>query len=322
MPKVVFPDGEVKQLEAGRSLGEVLPQGSICARVDDALVDVSFVPQQDCSVAPVMAEEPDGLHVLRHSTAHVMAQAVCDVFPGAKYAIGPAIQDGFYYDFELSTPLTPEDLERVESRMREIEAAGQPFVREELGKEEALSRFHDQPYKREIIETAESSEGALGDRFSVYRNDGWADLCLGPHVPTTSSLRSFKLLHVAGAYWRGDDRRPQLQRIYGIAWANDQALEAHLERIEEAERRDHRRLGRQLDLFSFPHELGAGLAVWHPKGGILRKQLEDYVRDLHLARGYDLVSTPHLARATLWETSGHLANYRENMYPAMSADEG
>jgi threonyl-tRNA synthetase len=204
--------------------------------------------------------------------------------------------------------------------MREIIAEGQPFRREELDRRQALDLFADQPYKREIIETAQADEGALGDRFSVYRNNGFADLCLGPHVPSTNRLGVFRLLTLAGAYWRGDERRPQLQRIYGTAWAREEDLAAYLHRREEAERRDHRKLGRQLDLFSFPDELGAGLAVWHPRGGLFRKQLEDYVRNLHLEKGYDVVATPHLARSILWETSGHLAKYRENMYPGMQTE--
>jgi threonyl-tRNA synthetase len=320
MPKVTLPDGHVKDIEAGSPVGEVLPGDALCARVNGNLVDLSWPVSEDVSVEPVMASGPEGLHVLRHSAAHVMAQAVCDLYPGAKYAIGPPIEDGFYYDFDLPVQLTPDDLERIEARMREIEKEGQPFRREELSREEALARFQDQPYKREIIEAAETEEGALGDRFSVYRNDGWADLCLGPHVPSTGRVGAFKLLSLAGAYWRGDERRPQLQRIYGTAWATEDDLEAYLHRMEEAERRDHRKLGRQLDLFSFPDELGAGLAVWHPRGGILRKQLEDYVREVHLRRGYLPVFTPHLARSVLWETSGHLAKYRENMYPPMEAE--
>jgi threonyl-tRNA synthetase len=267
----------------------------------------------------VSAADADGLRVLRHSTAHVMAQAVCDLFPGAKYAIGPPIEDGFYYDFDLPATLTPEDLARIEARMREIAAQGQPFVREELDRERALERFADQPFKREIIDAAEAAEGALGDSFSVYRNDGWQDLCLGPHVPATSRLGAFRLLSLAGAYWRGDERRPQLQRVYGTAWATQADLDAYLVRLEEAERRDHRRLGRQLDLFSFPDELGAGLLVWHPRGGVLRRAMEDFVREIHLDRdhGYTPVFTPHIARSILWETSGHLAKYAENMYPPM-----
>ena len=320
MPKVTFPNGEVRDVEPGSRLADLLPVDAIAARLDGRLVDLDQPVDEDAAIEPVLPSEPDGLHVLRHSTAHVMAQAVCEVYPGAKYAIGPPIEDGFYYDFDLPTSLGPEDLERIDRRMREIVSAGQPFRRQELSRNEALALFADQPYKREIIETAEADEGALGDRFSVYHNDGWADLCLGPHVPTTDRLGAFKLLSLAGAYWRGDERRPQLQRIYGTAWASDEELAAYLHRREEAERRDHRKLGRQLDLFSFPEELGTGLAVWHPRGGILRKQIDDYLRDLHLKRGYDLVVTPHLARSILWETSGHIPIFEENMYPPMERE--
>ena len=267
-------------------------------------------------------QRPNNLDVLRHSTAHVMAQAVCDLWPGAKYAIGPPIEDGFYYDFDLPQQLTPEDLPRIEARMREIVQAEQPFKREEVSREEALSRFADQPYKREIIEGVEEAEGAGGDRVTIYRNDGWQDLCLGPHVESSGKLGAFKLLSVAGAYWRGDEQRPQLQRIYGTAWPTEAELEDYLRRREEAEKRDHRKLGPALDLFSFPDELGAGLAVWHPKGGAAIRQLGDFVRDIHVARGYDLVSTPHVARSVLWETSGHLEKYAGNMYPPMHAEAG
>jgi threonyl-tRNA synthetase len=247
-----------------------------------------------------------------------MAQAVCDLWPGARYAIGPAIDDGFYYDLELPGQISETDLPKIEDRMREIVAADQPFVREELPRAEALERFADQPYKREIIESLEEGEVPAGETVTVYRNDGWADLCLGPHVPSTGRLGgAFKLMKLAGAYWRGDEARPMLTRIYGTAWAKQDELDDYLHRLEEAEKRDHRRLGRELDLFSFPEELGPGLAVWHARGGLFRKQLEDYVRDLHLERGYDLVATPNLARRELWDTSGHTAKYADLMYPEM-----
>ena len=275
MPKVTLPDGRTRDVGAGSPLSDVLPADAVCARVNGTLVDLSWSIQGDVSVEPVLPSDPDGLHVLRHSTAHVMAQAVCALYAGAKYAIGPPIEDGFYYDFDLPASLSPEDLEKIEDQMRSIVRSNQPFVREELNRSDALERFADQPYKREIIESAEAQEGALGDRFSVYRNNGWSDLCLGPHVATSARLGAFKLLSVAGAYWRGDERRPQLQRIYGTAWPTEEDLKAYLHRLEEAERRDHRKLGRQLDLFSFPDELGAGLAVWHPRGGIFRTLIED-----------------------------------------------
>jgi threonyl-tRNA synthetase len=317
MPRIEFSDGRTVELPEGEPIGSVLEPDAVAARVGDHTVDLSWVPDGDVQVKPISQGDPEGLTVLRHSTAHVMAQAVCDLYPGAKYAIGPPIEDGFYYDFDLPQALSPDDLPRIEDRMREIAKNDQPFVREELGRDEALQRFADQPFKKEIIEGVEAEEGALGDRVSVYRNDGWADLCLGPHVPSTSRLGAFKLLSVAGAYWRGDEKRPQLQRIYGTAWPTQEELDDYLHRLEEAERRDHRRLGQQLDLFSSPDELGPGLWVWHPRGGVFRKELEDYVRDLHLARGYELVVTPHIARSVLWETSGHLAKYAENMYPPM-----
>jgi threonyl-tRNA synthetase len=324
MPRIRSADGQDVELPEGEPVGAVLPADAIAARAAGGLVDLSFVPNGDVQIEAVRADDQDGLHVLRHSTAHVMAQAVCDLFPGARYAIGPAVEDGFYYDFELPTAVGPEDLGRIEARMGEIVAGDQPFVREALTRAEALERFADQPFKREIIEQlgAEEGEVAPGETVSVYRNGSWSDLCLGPHVPSTGRLGAFKLMKLAGAYWRGDEARPMLQRIYGTAWATSEDLAAYLIRLEEAERRDHRRLGRELDLFSSPDELGPGLWVWHPRGGVFRKQLEDYVRDLHLERGYDLVVTPHIARSVLWETSGHLAKFSENMYPPMRDEQG
>jgi len=324
MPRIRLADDREVQLPEGEPIGSVLGPDAIAARVDGVAVDLSFVPAGDADAEPILPADDDGLHVLRHSTAHVMAQAVCDLFPGASYAIGPAVEDGFYYDFELPTSLGPEDLEAIEARMSEIVAADQPFVREEVGRAEALERFAAQPFKREIVETLGEEEGEVtaGDTVSIYRNGDWSDLCLGPHVPSTGRLGAFKLLKLAGAYWRADEHRPMLQRIYGTAWATKDDLDAYLRRLEEAERRDHRRLGRELDLFSSPEELGPGLWVWHQRGGLFRKQLEDYVRDLHLERGYDLVVTPHIARSVLWETSGHLAKFSENMYPPMRDEQG
>ncbi|MEX2458302.1 MAG: threonine--tRNA ligase [Actinomycetota bacterium] len=320
MPKVTLADGEIREVQAGTPVGDLLADDAVCARLDGRLVDLGTAIDADASLELVSASEPEGLYVLRHSTAHVMAQAVCDLFPGTRYAIGPPIEDGFYYDFALPQAVTPEDLPRIEARMAEIVGEAQPFVREELSREEALERFADQDFKREIIETLEASEGALGETVSVYRNDGWGDLCLGPHVPATNRLGAYRLTSLAGAYWRGDEHRPMLQRIYGTAWATPQDLEDYLHRLEEAERRDHRRLGRDLDLFSFPEEIGAGLAVWHPRGGIFRKVIEDYVRDLHLKHRYVPVFSPHLARSELFETSGHLEKYADNMYPPMQEE--
>src|SRR5437667_5515363 len=245
MPRVTLPDGRQVELPEGEPIGSVLPADAVAARVGDRTVDLSWVPDGDADVVPLTASEPDGLYVLRHSTAHVMAQAVLDLFPGAKFAIGPPIEDGFYYDFELpgGVHFSDDDLERIEARMREIVAENQAFVREELSRDEGLRLFADQPYKVEIIEGVEESEGAEGGVVSAYRNDGFVDLCRGPHVPTTSRLGVFKLMKVAGAYWRGDEHRPMLQRIYGTAWESEDALREHLHRREAAERRDHRRRG-------------------------------------------------------------------------------
>jgi threonyl-tRNA synthetase len=284
-------------------------------------------------VAIITADSDDGRHVLRHSTAHVMAQAVTQLFPGSKFSIGPAINDGFYYDFELpgGRTFSESDLEAIEARMREIIKADQPFVRDELPAAEAMQVFADQPYKREIIErvssgaadTDDSGEIGGGETISVYRNTPeFVDLCRGPHVPSTSKLGHFKLMKVAGAYWRGNEKGPMLQRIYGTAWASKAELEEHLHRLEEAEKRDHRKLAVELDLLSFPQELGGGLAVWHPKGGIIRKLMEDYSRHRHETGGYEFVFTPHLANANLFETSGHLGWYKDGMYPPMEMDNG
>jgi threonyl-tRNA synthetase len=336
---VSLPDGSTRDYPAGvtpaevaASIGRRLAEASVAARVDGTLVDLGRPLESDADVAVVTADSPEGLEILRHSTSHVLAQAVLDLFPGARYAIGPPIADGFYYDFELpgGAHFAESDLERIEARMREIVGQGQPFVREELDRHAGLELFSDQPYKREIIEGAEKAEGAAEGVVSVYRNpreaggpDGaFVDLCRGPHVPTTARLRHFKLQKVAGAYWRGDEKRPMLQRIYGTAWATGKDLEDHLHRLAEAERRDHRKLGVELDLISFPDELGGGLAVWHPKGAMVRKQMEDYSRAEHEKDGYDFVVTPHLSKSTLFEISGHLDWYAEGMYPPMELEGG
>ncbi len=264
--------------------------------------------------------------VLRHSTAHVLAQAVTDLWPGARYAIGPPIEDGFYYDFELpgGARFSEDDLGRIEGRMREIVAEDQPFVREEHTIAEGLALFADQPYKVEIIEgvgEAAEAEGVGEGVVSAYRNsDRFVDMCRGPHVASTGKIEHFKLTKVAAAYWRGDERRPQLQRIYGTAWESEGALAAYLHRLEEAEKRDHRRLGSELDLFHFPPEIGGGLPVFHPKGGLIRKLMEDFSREEHAKAGYEFVYTPHLAKSTLFEISGHLGWYKDGMYPPMEME--
>ncbi len=324
---IEFPDGSrrsypqgVSGLEIAGDIGPRLAAAAVAIKLDGVLADLSRPLDHGGRIEIVTVGTDEGRHVLRHSAAHVMAQAVLSMFEGARFAIGPAIEDGFYYDFDIGRPFAPEDLERIEERMREIVAADQPFVREEVSESEALEMFSDQPFKTEIIQSVDASE--MGSVISVYRNDGFVDLCRGPHVPSTARVRAFKLLRSAGAYWRGDEHRPQLQRIYGTAWEDQKALDAYLHRLVEAERRDHRKLGTELDLFSFPPELGSGLAVWHPRGGLIRKVIEDYSRGVHLANDYQLVVSPHVAKAQLWETSGHLGFYADNMYPALELDHG
>ena len=338
--KITLPDGSQREYDTGAtpaeiasSIGKRLAKDAIAAKVDGDWVDLDRPIDHDAAVSIVTPDTPDGREVLRHSTAHVMAQAVTDLFPGARYAIGPAIADGFYYDFELpeGRHFTEDDLGRIEARMREIVAAEEPFVREEVDRDEGLRLFADQPYKVEIIERVDpedASEVGEGSVISVYRNprgDGqgaFVDLCRGPHVPSTKRLGAFKLMRVAGAYWRGDEKRPMLQRIYGTAWESQAALDAYLHQLEEAERRDHRKLGVELDLFSFPGEIGSGLAVFHPKGGTVRRIMEDYSRERHVEAGYEFVTSPHIAKEDLFQTSGHLEWFAEGMFPPMELDEG
>jgi threonyl-tRNA synthetase len=337
---VRLPDGSTKELAAGttarqlaEAIGPRLAKAAVAATIDGAEVDLSAELPDGAAVGILTTTSPGGLSVLRHSTAHVLAQAVCSLWPGARYAIGPVIEDGFYYDFELpgGAHFADADLERITDEMRRIVAEDQPFVREEHTIEGGLALFSDQPFKREIIEAVaagadEVDAGVDGSPdaavISAYRNsDTFVDLCRGPHVPSTGRLGHFRLMRVAGAYWRGDEKRPQLQRVYGTAFESQAALAAYLVRLEEAERRDHRKLGAELDLFSFPEEIGSGLAVWHPKGGILRRTIEDYSRRRHEA-DYEIVFTPHITKADLFVTSGHLQWFAESMFPPMELDGG
>ncbi len=346
---ITLPDGSQRSFAEGSTAGDVaasigsrLAKAAVAAVVNGDEADLTTPLLNGATVAIITGDSDEGRHVLRHSTSHVMAQAVLQLFPGAKYSIGPAITDGFYYDFELPANKTfsEDDLVLVEARMRQIMSANQPFIRSEMSIDDALALFADQPYKCEIIERVRALAGVVIDpddeevsvdagevdpdgTVSVYRNtDDFVDMCRGPHVPTTSRLGHFKLMKVAGAYWRGNEKGPMLQRIYGTAWDTKAALEEHLHRLEEAEKRDHRKLATELDLLSFPSELGGGLAVWHPKGAIVRKHMEDYSRDRHENGGYQFVFTPHLANANLFQTSGHLDFYKDGMYPPMEMDNG
>ena len=286
---------------------------AIAAKIDGALVDVGALVEPEAEVAVVDGRGPEGLEILRHSCSHVMAEAVTRLFPGVKVAIGPAIESGFYYDFDAPAPFSVDDLEKISETMKQIVSEAQPFVRTVMEADAAIERFKEagEPYKVEIIEDlAKAGERAV----SFYKCGDFIDLCRGPHVPDTSAIGAFKLLSVAGAYWRGDEKRPMLQRIYGTAFQSPKELRAHLELIEEAKRRDHRKLGRELDLFSAHEEIGGGLIVWHPKGALLRSILEHFERQEHLRRGYDVVMGPQILRSELWGKSGHLAYYSENMY--------
>jgi threonyl-tRNA synthetase len=346
MPKeitVLLPDGSSRAVPAGTTIADLaaviglrLAAAAVAGELDGAPVDLSHVLLDGAKVRIITADAEEGRAVLRHSTAHVMAQAVLRLWPGTRYAIGPAIADGFYYDFDLPhrARFSDDDLARIETEMRAIIEEAQPFVREEHTVKEGLEIFADQPYKKEIIEDVAQAAASIDAELvaeaggnpgavSAYRNGpGFVDLCRGPHVLSTDRLGHFKLTRVAGAYWRGDEHRAQLQRVYGTAWESEKALAAHLHRLEEAERRDHRRLGAELDLFSFPPELGSGLAVFHPKGGLIRKVMEDYSRARHQLAGYEFVNTPHITKSELFETSGHLQWFAEGMFPPMELDDG
>jgi len=258
--------------------------------------------------------DSEKLETMRHSAAHVLAEAVLSIFPDAKFGIGPATQDGFYYDFDLPRPLTPDDLPLIEAKMNEIIASNLPFTREEVTKEEARSVFAAQPYKLELIEEIPD------EKVGLYRQGSFLDLCRGPHVSSTKEIKAFKLLSIAGAYWRGDEHRPMLQRVYGVAFGTEQALAEHLKRLDEAAKRDHRKLGKELDLFSIHEEAGPGLVHWHPKGAVIRRVIEDFWKDEHIKRGYDLIYTPHIAKLDLWKTSGHWEFYRDYLYSPMEVE--
>ncbi|CAM3203409.1 threonine--tRNA ligase [Tsukamurella hominis] len=300
---------------------------------DGTLKDLSWIPETDTEVEAVAANTEDGRSVIRHSAAHVLAQAVQDGFPGTKLGIGPPIKDGFYYDFDVAEPFTPEDLKSLEKKMKQIIKAGQKFSRRVYAsKDEARAELANEPYKLELIDdkgAADDSEvmEVGGAELTAYDNLNprtgeriWGDLCRGPHVPTTKYIPAVKLTRSSAAYWRGDQNNADLQRVYGTAWESPEAMDEYLELLAEAEKRDHRKLGAELDLFSFPDELGSGLPVFHPKGGIIRKELEEYSRQRHIDAGYDFVNTPHLTKSTLYEVSGHLDWYKDGMFPAMHLD--
>lgn len=326
MVKVIFPTGEEKEFAPEASLFEVLKahdrdllKRTVAARVDGAARDLRSslgAGNGALKVEPVTLDSPEGLDVLRHSAAHVMAEAVKSLYKDAKVAIGPAIEGGFYYDFEVDEPFTPEDIEKIEKRMGEIIKGDHPFTREAVSREEALKLFSGtgEIYKEEIIRDLPEGE------VSVYRHSGFVDLCRGPHIPSTGYIKAFKLTGAAGAYWRGDEKRKMLQRVYGTAFANKEDLKAYLERLEEARKRDHRKLGKELDLFSTSEHIGAGLVLWHPNGSVVRGVIEDFWKAEHAKADYSIIYTPHIAQAGLWKTSGHWEFYRENLFSPMDVE--
>jgi threonyl-tRNA synthetase len=327
--------GREHVVEAGTTAGAALAgQPAIAARVNGALRDLAAPLADGDAVEPVPAGSPDGLAILRHSAAHVLAQAVQGLYPEAKLGIGPPVENGFYYDFDVPQPFGPDDLKAIEQRMRQIVRQGQRFERRVVTDEQARAELAAEPYKLELIslkggasETPEEMVEVGGAELTIYANTDprtgercWQDLCRGPHLPTTRDLPAVKLMRSGGAYWRGSEKNPQLQRIYGTAWASREAQDEYLAMLAEAEKRDHRKLGAELDLFSFPPEIGSGLAVFHPKGGLIRKILEDYSRQRHEDAGYEFVNTPHITKSELFEISGHLGWFSENMYPPMELE--
>ncbi|MBE0447818.1 MAG: threonine--tRNA ligase [Actinobacteria bacterium] len=318
---VILPDGARIELNTGSTaydlagaIGPRLRKAAVAAVVNDQLVDLSTQLNSGDIVSIVVDHNESGVDVIRHSTAHVMAQAVMRLYPNVKLGIGPTIEEGFYYDFDLEKRISIEDLAIIEAEMKRIVSENLIFEKQIVSKEEAKQIFKDQPYKIELIKEI------ADETVNIYRQGEFVDLCRGPHLPSTGRIKAFKLLSIAGAYWRGDERRPMLQRIYGTAFPSEKELKEHIQNLEEAERRDHRKLGRELDIFSIDEEFGAGLPLWHPKGAILRKVIEDFWKNEHLKRGYELITTPHIAKVDLWRTSGHWDFYRESMFSPMEVE--
>jgi threonyl-tRNA synthetase len=324
---ITFPDGSIKEFPKGitsmdiaSSISKGLAEDVLVAEVNGKLVDLVKPISEDAAVKFYKFDDDDGRKVYWHTTSHIMAQAIEELFPGAKFGVGPPIENGFYYDVDSEHRFTDEDLKKIEDKMLEIAKRGLKTVREELKRQDAIEYFKKSridPYKVEILEDIAKNE----DVVSLYHQGGFTDLCRGPHMPTTAKLKNVKLLHVSGSYWRGDSDRQQLQRIYGISFPKKKDLDNYLHFLEEAEKRDHRKLGKQLDLYSTHEEAGAGLVYWHPNGAMIRMQLEDFWRKAHLEGGYELLYTPHMGKSWLWETSGHLGFYKDSMYAPMIVDE-
>ena len=328
MIKITLPDKSVKEFDSdidgvgiAKSISNSLAKSAVCIDVNGELKDLSYVIKEDSKCKIYTKQDQYALDTLRHSTAHVLAQAVLNLFPGTEFAVGPPIEDGFYYDFMFKENIKESDLSSIENEMRRINKANQLFIREEISINDAKNKFLKQQFKQELISTADPSEGVEGDNISIYKNDNFVDLCRGPHVSSTSQINHFKLTKLAGAYWRGIETNPQLQRIYGTAWFSKEDLDNYLARQKEAEKRDHRKLGNELDLFVNTDEIGPGQFLWKPKGSILRQNIEDYSKKAHADNGYEYAYTPHIGRSVLWETSGHLDYYKEGMYPPLKNED-
>ena len=319
---IQLPDGEEKSFPKGTTVGEIIESigvenSTVGAKVNGELADFYYEVDSDSDVEPIKINSEEGLYFIRHTAAHIMAEAVQSLFPEAKVTIGPVIENGFYYDFEYFRGFTPEDLEKIEKKMKEIVGQKKPLSRKKVSREDAINIFKKdgETYKVEIVNDLPSDE-----QITIYEQDGWYDLCRGPHAPSTGFVKAFKLLSSAGAYWRGNENNAMLQRIYGTAFWDRKELKNYLNKLEEAKKRDHRKLGKELDLFSIQDEIGAGLVLWHPKGSRIRRVIEDFWREQHELYGYELLYTPHIAKIDLWKTSGHLEFYSENMYPRIKVD--
>ena len=325
---ITLPDGSVRNYDSpvtgfqiAESIGPRLLKDAICIEINNSFKDLSYEVSNDNNVRIITNKDLDALHILRHSSAHILAQAVLNLYPDAQFGVGPSIENGFYYDFLFANPIKENDLTNIEQEMKNIAKSSQSFIRSEITKKDAIKIFKKQKLKIELIESAESDEGVGSDTVSLYKNDKFVDLCMGPHLPNTNILKHFKLTKISGAYWRGDESNVQLQRIYGTSWFTKDDLDTYLSQQEEAEKRDHRKLGNELDLFTSSEELGSGNFLWKPKGAILRDVIESYSKKAHINNGYSLVNTPHIGKSVLWETSGHLDHYSENMYPPINHEE-
>lgn len=324
--KITFPDGSIKEYDKGttsfqlaESISKGLAKELLVAKVSGKLVDVSRPITEDSSIQLFTFKDEIGRESYWHSTSHLMAHAIQSIYPEAKFGVGPAIEGGFYYDFDINTKLTDDDLAKIEKKMMELSKENKPFERSELSKKEALDFFGkvDDHYKLELINELNEDEVAI----SLYKEGDFTDLCLGPHIPSTGKIKYIKLINISGSYWRGDEKRQSLQRIYGVSFPKQKMLEEHLELLEEAKKRDHRKLGKQLKLFSIEEESGPGLIYWHPKGASVRNTIENFWREEHIKNGYDLVYSPHVGKSWLWETSGHLSHFKENMFAPMTIDD-